>query len=255
MLGSYLLTSVRGVPIRIHVTAFFLIPWVYGAVAGMGLGGGMTLWITLLFITFLLTSVALHELGHTVVAQRYHMRVQDIVLTPIGGVARLRGAVENPRHEIRIALAGPYVSLLLAVAGLVLSRQAYAMEWMFAGAALQLVAFMNGMLFAFNLLPCFPMDGGRVLRGVLAQRKGMLEATRIAAGLGKSLAVLFFALGLLLARVNWIVIGIFIFLAAGSELRMMQFKAVQDQMQGGGFGTGAGPDLNQVEVSPPPYAS
>ncbi len=249
--------TVRGVPIKVHVTAFFLLPWFYGAVEAMGMPSSWTLWITLLFITLLLTSVALHELGHTIVAQRYNMRVQDIILTPIGGVARLRGEVENPRHEIRIALAGPYVSLALALTGLLISRLSYAQGWELIGATFYIFAFMNGMLFAFNLLPSFPMDGGRVLRGVLAQKKGMLEATRIAAGLGKSIAIAFLVIGLSPRRTNLAIIGVFILWAAGSEYRMMKLKAMQEQMFGGtSIGPNAGEgDLNQVDVSPPPYAS
>ncbi len=256
MLFSFLLTTVRGVPIKIHVTAFFLLPWFYGAVEAMGMSPAWTLWMTLLFITLLLGSVALHELGHTVVAQRYHMRVQDILLTPIGGVARLRGEVENPRHEIRIALAGPYVSLVLALTGLLFSQQAYALGWEIPGATLSIFAFINGMLFVFNLLPSFPMDGGRVLRGVLAQKKGMLEATRIAAGLGKSIAIAFLVIGLSTRRINLAIIGVFILWAAGSEYRMMKLRAMQEQIFGGAVigPHAASGELNQVDVSPPPYS-
>jgi Zn-dependent protease len=257
MLGSFSVTTVRGVPIRIHITAFFLLPWFYGAVEALGLSPNWTFWITLLFITLLLTSVALHELGHTLVAQRYRMQVQDILLTPIGGVARLRGEVADPRHEIRIALAGPYVSLLLALISFSVSRAAFHVEWLFVAATFHIMALMNGLLFAFNLLPSFPMDGGRVLRGVLAQKKGMLEATRIAAGLGKSIAIVFIVIGLSTNRINLAVIGVFILWAAGSEYRMMRLKAVQEQMFGGAVTSGSASSpggLDQVEVSPPPYA-
>ncbi|MCC5844626.1 MAG: site-2 protease family protein [Verrucomicrobia bacterium] len=251
------MTTVRGVPIKIHVTAFFLLPWVYGAMEKMDMPPAWRLWITLLFITLLLTSVALHELGHMLVAQRYHMRAQDIILTPVGGVLRLRGDVENPRHEIRIALAGPYVSLVLALSGLLLSRLFYASGWEIAGAAFYIFTYMNGLLFFFNLLPSFPMDGGRVLRGVLAQKKGMLEATRIAAGLGKSIAIVLLVIGFTTKGINFIIIGFFLLWVAGSEYRMMRLKAMQEQMFGGaaiGANAAAG-DLNHVEVSPPPYAS
>lgn len=257
MLGSLHVTTVRGVPIKIHVTAFFLLPWFYGAVEAKGLPPGWAFWVTLLLIFLLLTSVALHELGHTLVAQRYHMRVQDILLTPIGGVARLRGEVENPRHEIRIALAGPFVSLFLSAAGFLISHLAFRLNWNLPGALASIFAFVNGMLFLFNLLPSFPMDGGRVLRGVLAQKKGMLEATRIAAGLGKSIAIGFIVIGLSTRHTNLAIIGVFILWAGGSEYRMMKLRAMQEQMFGGavlGSHSAAG-GLSQVDISPPPYAS
>lgn len=256
MLGSILLATVRGVPIKVHVTAFLLLPWIFNAMEGVEQPAAWALGFSVLFVVMLLGSVALHELGHTVVAQRYHMTVQDIILTPIGGVARLRGEVDNPRHEIRIALAGPYVSLFLALTGLLLSHQAYVLDWMIAGGLLSIFAYLNGMLFFFNLLPSFPMDGGRVLRAVLAQRKGMLEATRIAAGLGRSIALIFIVTGLATRRIPLAIIGFFILWAAGAEYRMMKLKTLQEQMLGSGVpgGAAASGTLQDVAVSPPPYA-
>ncbi len=264
MIGSFLITTVRGVPIRLHFTALFLLPWFYGIVdQNPDIVEVWRLPITLLLIFLLLLSVALHELGHTLVAQRYRMRVQDIILTPVGGVARLMGGVNDPRHEIRIAMAGPYVSLFLAATGYALQWGAYALDWRVLGAFSFYFFMLNLLLFGFNLVPCFPMDGGRVLRGWLAQRKGMMEATRIAAGLGKGISITFMLVGFTTGRYNLLIIGIFIFMAAGSEYRMMRIKAWQEQnlgrtigMPGGGLGGGLGgaePE-QEVEVSPPPYA-
>lgn len=252
MLGSFYITQVRGVPIRLHFTALLLLPWFNRIVQGLGLPQSWVMPVTLTFILFLLVSVALHELGHTLVAQRYHIHVQDIVLTPIGGVARMVGSLENPNHEIRVALAGPYVSLALSGAGWLLSLLFYNLDWMVPGAFSRIFAYLNLMLFAFNLLPSFPMDGGRVLRGWLAQRKGMMEATRIASALGRMIAIGFVVIGLSTDRINLAIIGGFIFMAAGSEYRMMKLKTWQEQT----FGIGAaGLQPPQVEVSPPPYAA
>lgn len=236
------------------MTALLFLPWFYSVVSRMPLPPSWYWPITLMLIFILLSSVALHELGHTLVAQRYNIRVQDIVLTPIGGVARMAGALEQPRHEIRVALAGPYVSLFLCMLGFLLGAVFLNMEWLLPAAFFRILGYMNLMLCLFNLLPSFPMDGGRVLRGWLAQRKGMLEATRIASSLGKFLAIGFFMIGLSDPnRRTLIIIGIFIFMAAGSEYRMMKLRAWQEQTFGiGGMPT---PDSPQVEVSPPPYAA
>jgi len=252
MIGSFYITRVRGVPIRLHFTALLFLPWFHSIVSRINhLPESWVLPVTLLLIAILLISVALHELGHTLVAQRYNIRVQDIVLTPIGGVARMAGGLEDPRHEIRVALAGPYVSLSLFAVGMILSEAGLRMSWIWLGAFARVFAYMNLMLFLFNLLPSFPMDGGRVLRGWLAQRKGMLEATRIASSLGKYLSIGFIVIGLSSNRFNLAIIGVFIFMAAGSEYRMMKLRAWQEQTFGMRVGHPADPAL--VEVSPPPY--
>jgi Zn-dependent protease len=170
----------------------------------------------------------------------------------VGGVARLRGLPENPRHEIRIALAGPYVSLLLALTGFGLGYLTALGGMGLLTAVLIWFASINTALLLFNLLPSFPMDGGRVLRGWLSQKKGPLEATRIASQLGKYMAVAFIVLGLLgPASGSLAVIGLFIFLSAGSEYRMMQMKTWQDQS----FGQAGNRFDPGFEASPPPYAS
>jgi Zn-dependent protease len=240
MFGSYHITTVRGVPIKIHVLTILIMLLIIG---GDILSG-------LLFIAALLFSVALHELGHTVVSQRYGIQVQDIILTPIGGGARLKSLPENPRHEIRIALAGPYVSFALAVVG-------YALSMIFQILGLGPVAIflwwfsvLNLILGVFNLLPSFPMDGGRILRGWLTQRKGALEATRIASQLGKYMAGVFIVYGIVTNTFNLIFIGLFILMAANSEYKMMQVKTWQEQQFGGNaMGGGA-----EFVASPPPYA-
>ncbi len=240
MFGSYLITTVRGVPIRLHFTAIFML---------LFFPEGTEFHEKILLSALILFSVALHELGHTVVSQKYGIQVQDIVLTPIGGVARLRGLPEDPHHEIRIALAGPYVSLVLALIG-------YTAFFLTLGLGLELLktltigfAAINTMLFCFNLLPNFPMDGGRILRGWLTTRKGPLEATRIASSVGKYIAISFMVIGLASGRFSLALIGFFILMAAKSEYRMMQMKTFQQEA----FGESVGSSGGGFEASPPPY--
>lgn len=259
MLGSFHITTVRKVPIRVHFTALLLLPWINNWVSQFpNIPSQWHFPITLLLILFFLGSVALHELGHTLVAQRYHMRVRDITLTPIGGVARLEGDVHDPHHEIRIALAGPYVSLLLSGLGYAGFQLAILLQQPQLAVFLYVIFWLNLLLFGFNLIPCFPMDGGRVLRGWLAQRRGMLEATRVAASLGKGISIFFMFYGFTTGHTNLLIIGFFIFLAAGSELRMMLLKNKFEQSFGPNnpFQPFAGNESKpEIEVSPPPYAA
>ncbi len=243
MIGSFLLTTVRGVPIRIHFTAFFLLPMIYNVVP--------SLFYALLYSLIILLSVTLHELGHTVVAQRYGIRVQDIVLTPIGGVARLTGIPDNPHHEIRIALAGPYVSLMLALLGATLCFMSSFTGISLLFALLFLFTAVNTMLLLFNMLPSFPMDGGRVLRGWLSQKRGALEATRIASQIGKYMSIGFIVIGLTTGRLSLALIGVFILISGGSEYRIMQLKAWQEAQ----LGMDSLRPEPEFTASPPPYAN
>lgn len=250
MLGSYPLFSVRGVPVKIHVTTLILLPLIYSGMSGLDVAPWLRLPLTFLFVAMLLCSVGLHELGHTIVAQRYNLRVQDIILTPLGGVARLSGGLDNPRHELRIAVAGPYVSLLLALLGFASFFGVLPYNIFLLTLPVLWFAFMNTMLFLFNLIPNFPMDGGRVLRALLARKRGMLEATRIAAKVGKFFSIAFILFGLTVGRFMLIFIGLFILYAGTAEYRMMQLKTWQEQNLGLGPGTLLDPE---IEVSPPPY--
>lgn len=243
MLGSFHLLVVRGVPVKIHITALFLLPFILRSSNSLVFG--------LLAFVMILFSVALHELGHTVVAQRYGVTVQDIVLTPIGGVARLTGLPENPHHEIRIALAGPYVSLFLCLCGALLLGLGIHRLPIFLNTIFLYFSALNLMLFLFNLLPCFPMDGGRVLRAWLSLKKGALEGTRIAAEMGKYISIFFIVIGLAYGHFPLMLIGGFMLISGGSEYRMMKLKTWQAQAYGHPHET---PVSEQDFVaSPPPY--
>src|SRR5262249_50827241 len=138
--------------------------------------------------------VTLHEFGHILMARRFGVRTPDVILLPIGGVARLERIPEEPKQELLIAVAGPAVTLLIAavlyialrVSGTPVSSGTLDLE---NGSFAARIMVMNLLLLAFNLIPAFPMDGGRVLRALLATRVGLVRATRAAAAVGQVLAV------------------------------------------------------------------
>ena len=204
----------------------------------------------------LFASVALHELGHSVVAIRKGCRPRDILLLPIGGVAQMDRLPTRPMDEFQVAIAGPAVSFLLAVTGWG-AANLLARWGMFRPAlAFSLLGAVNLMLALFNLLPSFPMDGGRIFRAWLTPKLGRLMATQIAAKVGRFMAIVFGVIGLLKLNVFLILIAFFIYQAAGSEYRMVR---IQEASQNGPFGPWAKDDEtwtyddNEVTVSPPPF--
>lgn len=211
---------VAGIEIRIHLTFLLLL-------AGVGIGyharGGMPAALAgLAFVLLLFGSVVLHELGHAVAALRYGIHTPDITLLPIGGVARLERLPRDPRQELAVALAGPAVTALIAL-GLTLAAGSgagtteplQALDDPGHGLAAQLRD-ANLVLLAFNLLPAFPMDGGRVLRAGLALRMDYVRATRIAARAGRAFAFVFGLVGLLFNPLL-VLVALFVFLGATQE--------------------------------------
>jgi stage IV sporulation protein FB len=179
------------------------------------------------FFALLFVCVVLHEFGHITAARHFGVRTPDVLLLPIGGVARLERIPEEPRQELLIALAGPAVSLaigllLLAVIG---GPPPAAFTAELTGTSfLSQLAWINIFLALFNLLPAFPMDGGRMLRAVLAARLGYARGTRIAAWAGQIAAILFGLGGLLTGNALLVFIAFFIYLAAGAEAGMAQLR-------------------------------
>jgi Zn-dependent protease/CBS domain-containing protein len=223
---SIRLFSVGGTAVRIHLTFFLLLAFV--AVVGWRAGGAPLAIDQLIFIVLLFVCVVLHEFGHVFAARAYGIRTSDVTLLPIGGVASLERMPEKPGQEIVVALAGPAVNLVIAVAlavvlgaGFDLSQMAQLEE---ARSSLTgRVAAANLMLCVFNLIPAFPMDGGRVLRALLAVRLGYTRATRVAATIGQALAFVFALVGLL-GNPLLILIAVFIFLAASGEAGYVQAR-------------------------------
>lgn len=217
-----------GIDVRVHVTFLILLAYLAavfwsdtGTVAGVLTG--------LSLVVMLFVCVLLHEYGHALAARRYGIATRNITLLPIGGVALLESMPRDPRAEIVVALAGPAVNLVIAAAAwivLVFSGQHAGAA---AGGLLQMsllpsLIAANLMLGLFNLLPAFPMDGGRVLRAALSLRMDRVRATRIAAGIGRTLAV---GLGLLGLASNpfLILIAVFIWIGASAEAKAVRAEA------------------------------
>lgn len=218
--GSIYAITLFGVPVRFHFT--FVLLLIFLAVAG--LKARQSVIADILFVTGIFASVLLHELGHAVVARRCGVRTLEIVMFPIGGVARME-RIPRPRDELRIAIAGPAVNLVLAallLGGLALWRGPVvtgpeALADPTDANLLERIAMGNLILALFNLLPAFPMDGGRILRSLLAMRRTEEEATQIASRAGRTLAVLMGLYGLISMHFLLVFIAFFVYLGAAQE--------------------------------------
>ena len=211
--------SVKGVPIRIHWTFPLLVVLVIvptgGRTTARSLAEGF-IWMAALFVC-----IVVHELSHSFVARRRGFAVRDIVLLPIGGVSEISGLPGAPADELAIALAGPLASVVLALIIALAGFASGAAIWpptLFAGAIVSRLMWANLLLAGFNLLPAIPMDGGRVLRALLARRRGDLRATVLAVQIGRFIGLAMLLLGF---RYDlWLsVIGLFVFVGAGGESR------------------------------------
>lgn len=231
--NSISLGRMFGIPIKVSTTLLFMLP----VLALMYCRSNFML--GLIIVVGIFVSVALHELGHSLVAMRFGCHVQEIELGLLGGAAKMSYLPDHPKHEILIALAGPAVSLVIGLLGILSTSELIAM-----------VGAINLFLCGFNLLPCFPMDGGRVLRAALAaKKKNRLEATRIAVKIGKYFCIFFVIFGLLNQAFMLALIGGYIYFAGQQEYRMIM---MQNQVnRSSGFREGQ----IDVEVSPPPYAT
>lgn len=251
--GSYKIATVMGIPIKVHISLLLMVLFLS---ADFGFFYG-------LLLTFgLVISISLHELGHSAVALRKGCRVREITLMCIGGAAHMERIPTRPRDEFLMALAGPAVSLVLGIAGV------------YGGAHLglppirsfglnivQVVGVINLALVIFNLLPSFPMDGGRVFRALLTPKLGRLKATHVAARLGQIMAIVFGFYAFFSEPRRWFLIAIafFIYIAAGNEYRMVEMEETargryrpweppepEDDFE-------VPPDDDSVIISPPPY--
>jgi Zn-dependent protease len=235
---SLRIATIRGIPIRIHVSFLLVLPFLallFGRVfneaasaAGVPPGAlGAPAWIWGLGLAIaLFASVLLHELAHAFFAIQRGGRVRDIVLLMIGGVSRLEEPPRRPRDEAWMAFVGPLTSLGLGVLAFGLSLLATRGHYSFGPRfALFYLAQLNVFLGLFNLLPAFPMDGGRVLRALLAPRLGRVRATRTAGLLGKGFALLFGLAGLFTGNVLLILVAFFVFMGADAETRSVVLEA------------------------------
>ena len=225
MRWSFTVGRIAGIRVELHVT-FLLFVGFIAIQNGLLNGQTGTALVAVAMMLLAFTCVLLHELGHALTARRFGIRTLDIVLLPIGGVARLERMPDRPQQEILVAIAGPAVNLAL----LILLLLVRAVPWPprpedMAGHALPFVFFVNLAMLTFNLIPAFPMDGGRVLRAALALRMPYVRATRIASTVGQAIALLFGLAGLLMNHMVLIFIALFVFLAAGEERAVVQQRS------------------------------
>ena len=220
---------VSGISIFIHWTFLLLIGWVIFSNLRQGQEVNEVVW-SVLFVLSVFVCVTLHELGHALTAQRFNIQTKDIILLPIGGVARLESIPEDPRQELLVTLAGPAVNLVIAgllYVMLLLSghfpdlREFTAID---AGNFLYMLLVVNLVLAIFNMIPAFPMDGGRVLRALLTFKFPRPVATRMAANVGQVLAVVFIVTGFFY-NPFLILIGIFVYLGAQAEAQFVQSRS------------------------------
>jgi Zn-dependent protease/predicted transcriptional regulator len=228
MKWSTRLGTFAGIDVYVHTTFFILIAWI--AFAHWQVGHSVRAAVDgVAFILALFGCVVLHEFGHALTARRYGIKTRDITLLPIGGLARLERMPDDPRQELWVALAGPAVNVVIAAALFVVLQATGTFVPLSAltltdGSFLERLMVVNLFLVAFNMLPAFPMDGGRVLRALLAIRMDYTRATQIAANIGQGMAFFFGLVGLFL-NPFLIFIALFVWIGAGQEAAMTQMKS------------------------------
>jgi Zn-dependent protease/CBS domain-containing protein len=221
------LGTFAGIAVYVHATFLILLAWVALAhwaaehSAGAALAG---VW----FVLALFGCVLLHEFGHALTAGRFGIRTRDITLLPIGGLARLERMPDDPKQELWVALAGPAVNLVIATGLFLLLASTGALVpfadlSVTAGAFLERLMVVNIFLAVFNMLPAFPMDGGRVLRALLALRMEYTRATQVAATVGQGMAFVFGLIGLF-TNPFLVFIGLFVWIGASQEAAMTQMR-------------------------------
>ncbi|WP_171098627.1 site-2 protease family protein [Ruegeria sp. HKCCD7255] len=228
MAWSFSLGRVLGSELRVHVTFFLLLAWVgFAAYSSGGISATIN---NLIFVLALFACVVAHEFGHALMARRYGIRTPDITLLPIGGLARLERLPEKPVQEVLVALAGPAVNvaiwLVLIVLGARMQPDTLSQIDQPHVALLNRLAYVNLVLALFNLIPAFPMDGGRVFRALLCLKMDRVKATRIAAFGGQMVAVGLGFLGLTTANPVLVLIAVFVFIAAGSESQDVAMRTI-----------------------------
>src|SRR5437763_9272144 len=217
---------IAGIQLRIHVTFLLLIGWL--AFGYYSAGGSAVATARVFFVLLLFACVVLHEFGHALAAKAFGITTPDVTLLPIGGVARLERMPEKPVQELVIALAGPMVNVVIAL-GLFAAGGSQALlnpSTVEGGGLVAQLLTINILLVLFNLLPAFPMDGGRVLRALLATRLNYARATQIAAVVGQGFAFVFGFIGLTGSNPLLIFVALFVYIGASQEAALAQMKDV-----------------------------
>ena len=230
---SFKIGSIWGIPIELHLTFLLLIV----AIFALSLLSNLNFYFFFIIIA-LFVFVVFHELAHSLVARRYNIKVRKIVLYPIGGVSEIEDPPNNPAQEWRMSLSGPLTSLILGAIilaiGLILTPQLLpaALTFTLTGNLILDLATLNILLGLFNLIPAFPMDGGRVLRAVLAQHMNYSKATRLAVITGRILGIAMVIVGFILpGYFLLIIIGLFVYIGANQEGQQTQLTTKLAQIQ------------------------
>lgn len=231
MRWSFQLFRVAGIEVRVHIT--FLLLLVFLGLGNYAAGGAAAAIHGVVFVCLVFLCVLLHEFGHAFAARRYGIRTPDITLLPIGGLARLERMPEKPSEELVVAIAGPLVNVAIALLLFPFAQGIFhpdIIENANVGLVPKLFA-VNIMLVLFNLIPAFPMDGGRVLRAFLAMRMDYARATNLAAGVGQGIAVVGGLWALTHGLPMLVLVAIFIFVGAQSEASFAQFKGLSASLR------------------------
>ena len=228
MKWSLKLGTFAGIAVYVHTTFLLLLAWiaVVHVLQDQGLGATAS---GVGFVLAIFACVLLHEFGHALVARRFGIRTRDITLLPIGGLARLERMPEDPKQEFLVALAGPAVNGVIAAVLFLMLLLGRGLEPLgeldvVQGPFLERLMIVNVVLLVFNLIPAFPMDGGRVLRAVIATRVSYVRATQVAAGVGQAIALFFGFIGLFFNPIL-VFIALFVWIGAAQEASMVMMKA------------------------------
>src|ERR687885_777053 len=235
--GSFKIGRAFGIDVKVH-WSFFLLLIFFGYLAFRDSGSLVNALVTVGIVVALFFCVLLHEYGHSLVAIRLGSEVQDITLLPIGGLAKMKSLPERPIDEVKVAVAGPLVNVVLApvffglalLFGGNLSVPTDILSGVGSlGEVFVALGTINVALVIFNMIPAFPMDGGRVLRGLLATRLGPVRATDISSTVGQGFAILFILVGFLGQNFLLAIVGFFVFLGASGEAQLVRQR---EQMRG-----------------------
>jgi Zn-dependent protease len=227
--SSLSLGKIAGIKVSIHWTFLILLAWIVYVNYQLG-STSQQLLLSVVYVLVIFVCVTLHEYGHALTARKFNIGTRDITLYPIGGIASLESIPKKPKEELLVALAGPAVNVLIAAILLPFTG----LESIFDSAGftqingsnfLASVVSVNVWLVLFNMIPAFPMDGGRVFRALLALKLDRVKATRIAAGLGQILAIGFMLFGLY-SNPFLFIIGLFIYFSAQAEAKHAQTELV-----------------------------
>lgn len=231
MRWSLHIARIAGIDVKVHFTFFLLLAF-YGLLF-FGQGGAAAAVVGVVFICIIFFCVLLHEFGHALAARRYGINTPDITLLPIGGLARLERMPDKPSEELVVAVCGPLVNVVIAGLLFPFTSPGFSLGALdrVDSSLLDMICAANVMLVLFNLIPAFPMDGGRVLRSLLAMRLDYVRATNIAANIGQTLAFFGGLYGLLYGAPMLALIALFVFFGAQSEAAHAQMRSISNGLR------------------------